>query len=351
MDGPDKHTFEFSEKRRSLLEALLRDQGTRTPAAGSRTIPRRTDPGPALLSFAQERLWFLDRFQPGNSFYNVSAALRFSGTLDVPALTASLTEIVRRHDALRTTFTVRAGQPVQCIAPAQPVTLPLTDLQHLPEEQRQSEAQRLATAEAQRPFDLEQGPLLRLGLLRPAAGEHVLLITKHHSVTDGWSLGVFVRELGTLYPVLAAGRPSPLPQLPLQYADYAVWQRQWLQGEVLERQLGYWKERLRGVPILALPTDRPRPVRAAFPRGGGELCCTKGVKRCGAGVVPAGGRDAVHGAAGGVCGAVAAPERSGRYRRGHAAGQPPADGAGGVDRLFRQYGGAAQRPVGQPCLP
>jgi amino acid adenylation domain-containing protein len=269
MDGPDKLTFELSTKRRSLLEALLRDQGPLAPDSGGRTIPRRTDSGPAPLSFAQERLWFLDRFQPGSPFYNVPVALHLSGVLDVPALAASLGEIVRRHEALRTTFTVRDGQPVQCVGPARPVALPLTDLRHLPEGERQAEAQRLAAAEAQRPFDLEHGPLLRVGLIRLAAQEHVLLSTMHHIATDGWSQGVFVRELRALYPALAANRPSPLPPLPLQYADYAVWQRQWLQGDILEWQMGYWMEQLRAVPALALPTDRPRPALQRF-RGAAE---------------------------------------------------------------------------------
>jgi amino acid adenylation domain-containing protein len=236
----------------------------RAPATSSPSIPRRAEDGPAPLSFAQERLWFLDRYQPGSAFYNVPFALRLTGALNVPAMEASLSEIVRRHEALRTTFTVRAGQPVQIITPAQPLPLPLTDLRHFPAAERAAEAERQASAEAHRPFDLEHGPLLRARLLRLDPQEHILLVTMHHITTDGWSLGVLVRELAALYPAFCAGRGSPLPPLSLQYADYAVWQRQWLQGEVLDRQLAYWKQQLTGVPALALPSDRPRPKTQSF---------------------------------------------------------------------------------------
>src|SRR5262249_32731562 len=156
---------------RALLGLLLREQGMRTPATIQSNIPRRSDAGPAPLSFAQERLWFLDRYQPDSASYNVPFALRLTGALDVPALEASLSEIIRRHEALRTTFTARDGQPVQVLAPSQPAALPITDLQHLPAVERAAEAQRQASAEAQRPFDLEHGPLLRAGLFRFDATE------------------------------------------------------------------------------------------------------------------------------------------------------------------------------------
>jgi amino acid adenylation domain-containing protein/non-ribosomal peptide synthase protein (TIGR01720 family) len=254
-DAPPLHRALSPSDKRALLAQLLRRKLSEV----------RTRP----VSFAQERLWFLYQLSPHSPFYNVSFALRLSGVLDVPALQVSLNEIVRRHESLRTTFAVSAGQPVQVIAPAQPVLLPITDLHHLPDAPRQAEACRLATVEAQRPFDLEQGPLLRLGLLRLAAQEHVLLLTMHHIITDGWSLGVFVRELGALYSASIAGRSAPLSPLPLQYADYAVWQRQWLQGELLERQLAFWNKQLAGVPVLALPTDRPRPATQNY-RGAGH---------------------------------------------------------------------------------
>jgi amino acid adenylation domain-containing protein/non-ribosomal peptide synthase protein (TIGR01720 family) len=254
-DTPSLHRALSLSDKRALLAQLLRRKLSEVRARP--------------VSFAQERLWFLYQLSPHSPFYNVPFALRLSGELDVPALQASLNEIVRRHESLRTTFAVSAGQPVQVIAPAQPVLLPITDLHHLTDAPRQAEACRLATVEAQRPFDLEQGPLLRLGLLRLAAQEHVLLFSMHHIITDGWSLGVFVRELGALYSAFIAGRSALLSPLPLQYADYAVWQRQWLQGEVLDRQLAYWKKRLAGVPALALPTDWPRPATQNF-RGAGH---------------------------------------------------------------------------------
>jgi len=213
------------------------------------------------LSFAQQRLWFLDQLKPGNSTYNIPAAMRLRGPLNVAALEQSLNEIVRRHEALRTTFASVEGQPIQIISPPEPFTLSIADLRQLPETEREPEARRLATEEARRPFDLAQGPLLRTTLLRLGEEEHVLLLTMHHIVSDGWSMGILFRELSTLYEAFSAGKPSPLPELPIQYADFAVWQLQWLQGEVLEAQLAYWRKQLAGAPsMLELPTDRPRPT-------------------------------------------------------------------------------------------
>jgi amino acid adenylation domain-containing protein len=213
------------------------------------------------LSFAQQRLWFLDRLRPGTSVYNVPMAYRLRGNLRPAALVAALGEIVRRHEALRTRFAERENGPVQIVEPAASLSLPQVDLASLSEPAGRREQDRLLAVEALRPFDLERGPLLRPLLLRPAAGEWVLILSMHHIVSDGWSMGVLLRELGTLYGAALAGDPSPLPELPMQYADYAIWQRDWLRGEVLENQLGYWRERLAGhPPLLELPTDRPRPA-------------------------------------------------------------------------------------------
>jgi amino acid adenylation domain-containing protein len=219
------------------------------------------------VSFAQQRLWFLDQLLPGNPFYNIPAALRLKTRLNVAALRRSLNEIVRRHEALRTCFSVVDGQPVQVIAPVLELELAVADLGGIAEGERESEALRLAGAEAQRPFDLATGPLLRASLLQLADADYVLLLVMHHIVTDGWSMGVFFRELTDLYGAFVMGRPSPLPPLPIQYADYAVWQRQWLDGEVRQRQVGYWREQLAELPVLELPTDRPRPAVQSF-RGG-----------------------------------------------------------------------------------
>ncbi|MGH7828765.1 MAG: condensation domain-containing protein, partial [Candidatus Binatia bacterium] len=220
------------------------------------------------LSFAQQRLWFLDQYEPGSSVYNIPSALRLKGALNVPALERSLSEIVRRHEALRTTFAVIDGEPFQVIAPALPVSLPIVDLTDRPGSEREKEAQTIAAEHAQKPFDLSQGPLLRVFLLHLGEDDHILLLTMHHIVSDGWSRGVLYRELSVLYEAYTQGKPSPLAELPIQYADFAFWQRQWLQGEVLENQLLYWKKQLEGAPaLLNLPTDRPRPAVQSY-RGG-----------------------------------------------------------------------------------
>ncbi|HEU0052591.1 MAG TPA: condensation domain-containing protein, partial [Longimicrobium sp.] len=227
-------------------------------------VPAPRD-GPLPLSFAQERLWIVDRMEPGAAVYNVPAALRLSGALDAAALERSLGEIVRRHEALRTTFREAAGGPVQVVAPFAGFTLPVEELSGLDDDAREAEVERRAAAEAARPFDLAAGPLFRAALLRLGAGEHVLLLSMHHIVSDGWSLGVLVRELSALYAAFREGRESPLPDLPVQYADHAAWEREQLRGEALERRLAYWRGRLEGAPaLLELPTDHPRPAARTY---------------------------------------------------------------------------------------
>jgi amino acid adenylation domain-containing protein len=216
--------------------------------------------GALPLSFAQERLWFIDRLEPGSATYNIPAALRLAGALDEAALERALGEIVRRHEALRTVFTEVDGSPVQVITPFGGFALPMEDLSGLGEADREAAAGRRAGEEARRAFDLAAGPLFRAALLRLGEEDHVLLLSMHHIVSDGWSLGVLFREISALYAAYREGRESPLSELPVQYADYAVWQREQLEGEALDRQLSYWKERLAGAPeLLELPTDRPRP--------------------------------------------------------------------------------------------
>ncbi|HLL48541.1 MAG TPA: amino acid adenylation domain-containing protein, partial [Longimicrobiaceae bacterium] len=216
--------------------------------------------GALPLSFAQERLWFLDRLEPGSTTYNIPVARRLGGALDEPALERALGEIVRRHESLRTVFTEVDGSPVQVVAPFGGFDLPVEDLSALSEADREAAVRHRSGEEARRAFDLSTGPLFRAALLRVDAEDHVLLISMHHVVSDGWSLGVFFRELSSLYAAYREGRESPLTELPVQYADYAVWQRKQLEGEVLDRQLSYWTEQLAGAPeLLELPTDRPRP--------------------------------------------------------------------------------------------
>ncbi len=231
-------------------EPLLR------PISRNRTLP---------LSFAQQRLWFLDQYEPKNSVYNIPYGLRLVGPLKVAALEQSLREISRRHEALRTTFSITGGDPVQVISPALSLSMPFVDLTDRLENAREEEAQRLAHEEAGRPFDLRTGPLFRAKLIRLGELNHLLLLTLHHIVSDGWSMAVLYRELSILYRAFINCEPSPLAGLPIQYADYAVWQREYLEGEVLESQLSYWKNQLEGIPgVLHLPTDHPRPAIQSY---------------------------------------------------------------------------------------
>jgi len=220
------------------------------------------------LSFAQTRLWFLDRLQPDSAFYNIPLALRLFGQLNIAALQSSINEIIRRHEALRTNFATVEGQPVQVIASTFDCQVQVVNLLHLPETHREIEAQRCVNEEVNRPFNLEQEPLLRGTILQLGETEYLLLLTMHHIISDGWSLGIFVRELTELYQAFCTEKPPVLPELPVQYADFALWQRQWLTGEILETQLHYWKEQLKNAPnLLELPTDRARAAVQTF-RGG-----------------------------------------------------------------------------------
>jgi non-ribosomal peptide synthetase component F len=220
--------------------------------------------GKLPLSFAQQRLWFLDQYEPNGAVYNLPSVRRLKGTVNVAALEASLNEIIRRHESLRTTFSLVENEPVQVIAPSLIISLDATDLRDYRAEQREEKARRLVREEAERPFDLSRGPLFRCKLLRLGKEEYILLLALHHIVSDGWSMGVLYRELAALYRAFVTGETSPLANLPVQYADFAVWQRKWLQGESLSRRLSYWKEQLAGIPkVLNLRTDRPRrPVQS-----------------------------------------------------------------------------------------
>src|SRR6185503_12458664 len=252
----DDRAAALSPARRALLELRL---GKRK---GHEPIPRRKGRGPAILSFAQQRLWLLDQFVPGNHAYNVPRALRLEGALDVPALEQALDAIVLRHEVLRTPFAQEEGSVVQVVLEgAARAPLQRVDLTHLPEAEREAELERRLVAELQRPFDLSRDMMLRATLIRLAEADHALLVVTHHIASDGWSKGVLFRELTALYDAFAQGRPSPLPELPIQYADFALWQRERLQGEALERELAYWRAHLAGAPpALELPTDRPRPA-------------------------------------------------------------------------------------------
>jgi len=287
------------------IEAL-RSSPAAVRAAAAAALPLRPAPPaaaggprpPLPLSFAQERLWVLDRLEPGNPAYNVVAGLRLRGDLHVEVLNRALQSVVDRHEILRTAFETTAAGACQRVAPRLAVALPLADLRALPPASRETEVAAAIRAVSNTSFDLARGPLLRLLLLRTTGGEHVLLLAAHHIATDGWSMGILIREATAAYAAAAAAAaagaaeaapgsvsaaagtaaaaataspPAPPPELPVQYGDFALWQRQWLQGETLARQVAYWRERLAGAPpALELPTDWARPAVRSF-RGGRRL--------------------------------------------------------------------------------
>ena len=213
------------------------------------------------LSFAQQRLWFLDQLEPGSAFYNIPVAVSLAGEFHLEVLEQSFAEVVRRHEVLRTSFVTIDGEAVQVIGAGGGWRLRLIDLSELGTAESSAEVRRLSEAEARRPFDLSTGPLLRTMVLRLSAAEHVVLLTMHHIISDGWSMNLLINEVATIYEAYRRGEESPLTELPVQYADYAAWQRAWLQSEVLAEQLRYWREQLAGeLPVLELPTDFPRPL-------------------------------------------------------------------------------------------
>jgi amino acid adenylation domain-containing protein len=258
IDIPLRHLFESPTIAglASSIETIIRaGHGRLAPP-----LERVSRDAPLPVSFAQQRLWFLEQLFPGNSSYHIPAIVRLTGRLDIPALEQTFNEIVRRHEVLRTTFKVVNGSSMQFVSPPQTLTVPVQDLQALTAAALESETRRLIAEEVKTPFDLAEGPLLRTRLLRHAPEEHVLLVTMHHIASDGWSIGVLIKEVSALYAAYTRGEASPLAELAIQYADFAHWQREWLQGEVLEAQLSYWREQLAGAPVTTeIPTDRARP--------------------------------------------------------------------------------------------
>src|ERR1041384_6273154 len=252
---------QLSPAKRALMERFKR--GEFSGVGGARTIPPRPRHEPLPQSFAQQRLWFLDQLVPGSPAYNMATGVWLKGELDARALGAALEQVVRRHEALRTTFGTHGDLPVQVVRPSLEVELPTIDLSA--EQDREAESLRLAREEAPRLFDRTGGPLLRARLIRLEEQEPMLLLTTHHIVSDGWSIGILVREIAELYEAFVAGAPSPLAALPIQYGDSAAWERKRFQGGALNEQLVYWKRRLEGAPaILDLPTDFPRPPVQTF---------------------------------------------------------------------------------------
>ncbi|MBV9791291.1 MAG: non-ribosomal peptide synthetase, partial [Chloroflexi bacterium] len=223
FDELSKRIAALSPQQRAVFEQRLKQRGLQAPTL--QTIPQRPATGAVPLSFGQQRLWFLDQLEPSNPSYNGPSAVELSGPLDIAVLERSLNEVVRRHETLRTTFAEIDDQPVQVIAPTLTLPLQQIDLRDYPTTEREAEAQRRAHAEFQQPFDLRSGPLLRATLLQLDATEFLLLFTMHHIITDGWSTELLVEEVATLYAAFVAGQHSPLPELPIQYADFAIWQR------------------------------------------------------------------------------------------------------------------------------
>jgi alpha-ketoglutarate-dependent taurine dioxygenase len=247
----------LTPEKQELIARLLRKQGLASPLH----IKPRRDAGPTPVSFAQRRMWFLQQLEPQSPAYNLPCVFRLNGPLDVAVLERTLTEIVRRHEVLRTSFAFDGDELVQVVSPAGPARIEVTDLSGEPEAGREALVSRLALEYARRPFDLARGPLYRVALLRLGTEEHVVLFALHHIASDGWSTGILTREVATLYDAYSRGLASPLAELPVQYADFAVWQHEWLRDEMLERQLAYWRELLGDTPpTLELPTDRPRPA-------------------------------------------------------------------------------------------
>ncbi|HWM91033.1 MAG TPA: amino acid adenylation domain-containing protein [Thermoanaerobaculia bacterium] len=291
----EKRLASLPPEKRKLLELRLRKEGIaaeRRPS-GPPPVPQRDpeDPGPYPLSFGQQRLWFIEQLNPGSAAYNIPFAGRLRGRLDSGILERSLLEVARRHEVLRTRFLLRDGKPVQVVDPEPFVRLPVIDLTALPADPREAEAARIILAEPHAPFDLERGPVIRVSLVKLGTGEgpshhvgtlrsqlpamtgkeaeggeeHALLVTMPHLITDAWSMGIFFRELPAIYEAFRRGETPKLPEIPVQMADYAIWQRGWLQGEVLEEQLRFWRDYLAGAPpVLALPTDHPRPPSQTF---------------------------------------------------------------------------------------
>lgn len=257
MNDIAKRITTLSPEQRKLLWQRLKQNGSSGAPA---TIPRQSRAANFFpLSFAQERLWVVEQLRPGSPAYLISAAAGFNVPVKIAVLEQSLNALVQRHEILRTTFQTHQGRPVQKIAPFLSLTLPVVDLRYIQETRRDELARRLAAEEGRQPFDLTRGPLLRAKLLRLGEERSLLLVTLHHIVFDGWCTSLLVKEIMALYAAFSTGRPSPLPELPIQYADYAVWQREWLQGETLETLLSYWKKQLQGLSSLELPLDYPRP--------------------------------------------------------------------------------------------
>jgi alpha-ketoglutarate-dependent taurine dioxygenase len=257
----------LSPNKRRLFEMLLQESRSKSQSI-SQPVRRQIASELQPLSFAQHRIWFAEQLQSGSSIYNLTAGVELKGALAVIVLEQSFNEIIRRHEMLRSTFVTIEGNPAQIVNPSQPMSLPLVDLSGLSRQQQQEQASRLSDEAGQRPFILSQGPLMRLFLLRLDESEHLAAVVMHHITSDAWSMSLLVEEIAKLYTSLTFGKPSPIPDLPFQYADFANWQKEWLKGKALQEQLQYWKERLDRRPLqIELPLDRKRSDTQAYQSG------------------------------------------------------------------------------------
>jgi hypothetical protein len=264
-----KQVTSLTPEKQMLLERRLK--AALGAAVPKRVIARRTAEGAAPLSFSQRQMWLIDQMTPGSSAYNIPAGYRFKGELNTGALEAAFNEVIKRHENLRTTFASADPEPVQRVHPAWRLKLHVVELDHLPAGHRESAFQKLAAAESARPFDLETLPLMRASLIRLAEVEHVLFVNMHHIISDGLSMTLLLNELCSCYQAVCAGTQLSLPDLPIQYADFAVWQRGSLRDHVLEKQLSFWKQHLGGnLAVLELPTDYARPTVQTY-RGAQEV--------------------------------------------------------------------------------
>ena len=260
MNDINQKIANLSAEKRALLELKLKNRKN-THNLKRQAISPRENRNSAPLSFAQQRLWFLAQLEPNSSFYNIPKAIRLSGDLNIQIFQQALDAIVDHHEVLYTNYTSENGNPIQVIAAPQSVELPIIDLQQYGQAEQETQVQKLLQQESQRPFNLASDTMLRGCLLKLAPQEHILLLVMHHIASDGWSMGILWEQLTQLYQAFLDGQPNPLETLPIQYADYAVWQRKSLSGEVLDQQLSYWQQQLVGAkPLLELPTDHPRPA-------------------------------------------------------------------------------------------
>ncbi|WP_295615179.1 condensation domain-containing protein [Chamaesiphon sp. GL140_3_metabinner_50] len=267
---------ELADRKSELIDFIQRSNLDNS-STNDRIIPIDRV-GDLPVSFAQARQWFFDRLEGASATYNIPVALQLFGTLKIPVLEMAIVEIIRRHEILRTHFELVNDAPVQVINPHVSIDIPIIDLQQLLEPEQSARVKQLAIDESQQYFDLAVAPLVRVKLLQLSQASHVLLITMHHIISDGWSMGVFINELSELYRASGDGKTSPLPALTIQYADFAAWQKQWLTGDVLAQQIDYWKQLLIGAPpLLEFPTDRPRPSTQTYTGGFVEFSLEQGL--------------------------------------------------------------------------